>query len=231
VTDEKGVYFPGESLCMYMDAAASSEPAPGGGSVSAAAGAFGASLVAMVCNVTIGKDKYAAVEEQINELISQAEPLRRELTGLIQDDTTAYSGVISAYRMPKDTDAEKAARHAAIQENLVRAANVPLDICRASLRVCEMAKVAAEIGNPNAATDAGVAALLSEAAAQGAALNVEINLHQIEDEEYRGSALAEVTDLLAKAAALREEVLIATFAKLRAGSSSVASPGAYQGKP
>ena len=87
---------------------------------------------------------------------------------LLQDDTTAYNGVIAAYRLPKETEEEKAARHAAVQEGLIHAADVPLDICRAALRVCRLAATAAEIGNPGAVTDAGCAALFGEAAAQGA---------------------------------------------------------------
>jgi len=214
VTDEKGAYYPGVPLRAYMDAAASSAPAPGGGSVSATVGALGAALVSMVGNLTIGKEKYAAVEERIKELIGKAEPLRRELILLLQDDTTAYNGVIAAYKLPKETDEEKATRHKAVQDGLIGAADVPLDICRAALRVCELAKVAAEIGNPNAVTDAGVAALLGEAAAQGAALNVAINLGQIEDEHYKRRVAVEVADILAKASALRAEVLEMTREKL-----------------
>jgi glutamate formiminotransferase/formiminotetrahydrofolate cyclodeaminase len=214
LSDEKAIYYPGEPLRSYMDAAASGSPAPGGGSVSAAVGALGAALVSMVGNLTIGKEKFAAVEEQVKELISEAERLRRELILLLQDDTTAYNGVIAAYKLPRDTEEEKTARHRAIQQGLIVAADVPLKTCRAGLRVCELAQVAAEIGNPNAITDAGVAALLGEAAAQGAALNVEINLGQIDDENYKRTTSAEIADILTRAASLRDEVLRLTRAKL-----------------
>lgn len=211
---DEPTYYPGIPLRGYMDAAASSAPAPGGGSVSATVGALGAALVSMVCNLTLGKEKYADVEDQVKALVAKAEQLRRELILLLQDDTTAYNGVIAAYGLPKETDDEKAARHAAVQKGLVHAANVPLDICRAALRVCELARTAADIGNPNAVTDAGCAVLFGEAAAQGASLNVEINLGSIEDEEYTRAAADEVAVILRKAGELRSAVLTTTRDKL-----------------
>jgi formiminotetrahydrofolate cyclodeaminase len=214
VSAEDVTYYPGVPLRGYMDAAASSAPAPGGGSVSATVGALGAALVSMVCNLTLGKEKFAARENQAKELVEQAEQLRRELILLLQNDTTAYNGVIAAYRLPKETDDEKAARHAAVQKGLIHAADVPLDICRAAVRVCRLARTAAEIGNPAAVTDAGCAALFGEAAAQGAALNVEINLGSIEDEVYKRAAANEAAGILAEAAELRAEVLKTTREKL-----------------
>ena len=211
---DEPTYYPGIPLRGYMDAAASNAPAPGGGSVSATVGALGAALVSMVCNLTLGKEKYAGVEVQIKQLVAQAEQLRRELILLLQDDTTAYNGVIAAYKLPKESDDEKAARHAAVQKGLIHAADVPLDICRAALKVCDLAETAADIGNPNAVTDAGCAVLFGEAAAQGAALNVEINLGSIEDEEYTRTAAAEVAGILRRAAELRIAVLETTREKL-----------------
>ncbi len=203
-----------DPLHIYIDALASGRPTPGGGSAAALVGALGAALVSMVCNLTLGKEKYVAVEAEVKALVAQAEQLRRVLILLLQDDTTAYNGVIAAYKLPKETDAEKAARHAAVQKGLIHAADVPLDICRAALKVCELSHTAAEIGNPNAVTDAGCAVLFGEAAAQGAALNVEINLGSIEDEDYTRTAAAEVADILRKAADLRAGVLKMTREKL-----------------
>ena len=107
-----------------------------------------------------------------------------QLEKLLQDDTTAYNGVIDAYKMPKETDEEKAARKAAVQAGLIIAADVPLEICRVAVDVCRLSKVAAELGNPQAVTDAGIGAILGEAAVVGAALNVRINLGSIEDCDY-----------------------------------------------
>ncbi len=124
-----------EPLQVYLDDAASKKPAPGGGSVSACVGALGAALVAMVCNLTRGREKFADVETEIVALVGQADDARARLEQLLQDDTTAYNGVIAAFRMPKDTDEEKAARKAAVQAGLIIAADVPLEICRVAVDV------------------------------------------------------------------------------------------------
>lgn len=203
-----------ESLKTYLDDAASGKPAPGGGSVSACVGALGAALVSMVCNLTIGKDKFAAVEPDVKALVARSEATRERLEQLLQDDTVAYNGVIDAYKLPKDTEEEKAARGAAVQAGLIIAANVPLDICRVAIEACRLAKAAAELGNPAAVTDAGIGAILGEAAVVGAALNVKINLGSIKDDAYVSSAAAEIETLQAEAAALRSEVLAITLAKL-----------------
>ena len=147
-------------------------------------------------------------------LVVRSEAARTMLEGLLQDDTTAYSGVIAAYRMPKETEAEAAARKAAIQAGLIVAATVPLEICRASLEVCRLSRIAADLGNPQAVTDAGIGAVLGEAAVVSAALNVTINLGSIEDAAYVVAAAAEIDALQAEAAALRAEVLGITHTKL-----------------
>jgi formiminotetrahydrofolate cyclodeaminase len=214
VSDSGATIYSEESLQTYLDDAASGKPAPGGGSVSACVGALGAALVSMVCNLTIGKEKFAAVEEQVRELVVKANDVRTRLEKLLQDDTVAYNGVIAAYRMPKETDEEKAARHGAIQDGLIVAANVPLDICRAAVEVGRLSKVAAEIGNPGAVSDAGIGAILAEAAAQGGALNVAINLGSIDDEAYVKAARAEMDVMLKETADLRAEVLQMTYGKL-----------------
>ena len=213
MSDQATIYR-SEPLQTYVDDAASGKPAPGGGSVSACAGALGAALVSMVCNLTIGKEKFAGVEAQVREVVTASEARRAELERLLQDDTTAYNGVIEGYRMPKDSAEEQAARAAHIQAALKVAANVPLEIARVALEVCRLAKTAAEIGNPAAVTDAAIGAILGESAAQGAALNVLINLGSIKDEAYVADARAELDRLLAEAVALRAEVMAITHDKL-----------------
>lgn len=206
--------YASETLRTYLDDAASSKPAPGGGSVSACVGALGAALVSMVCNLTKGREKYADVETEILALVEQSDAARERLEQLLQDDTTAYNGVIEAYKLPKDTDEEKAARKAAVQAGLIVAADVPREICRVAVEVCRLSRVACEIGNPQAVTDAGVGAVLGEAAVVGAALNVLINLGSIEDCDYTSAAAAEIDKIQAEAAALRAEVLALTLSKL-----------------
>jgi len=213
VSDEATIYRD-EPLHAYVDDAASGKPAPGGGSVSACAGALGAALVSMVCNLTIGKEKFADVEPEITELVGRSEALRGRLEQLLQDDTTAYNGVIEGYRMPKETDEQQAARSAHIQAALKVAAGVPLEISRVALDVCRLARTAAELGNPAAVTDAAIGAILGEAAAQGAALNVLINLGSIKDQAYVAACRTELDGILAEAVGLRAEVMVITHGKL-----------------
>lgn len=213
MSDEATIYA-SESLRTYLDDAASGKPAPGGGSVSACVGALGAALVSMVCNLTLGREKFAAVEQQVTELVGKANDVRARLEKLLQDDTVAYNGVIAAYRLPKETDEEKATRHTAVQSGLIVAADVPLNICREAVEVARLSKVAAEIGNPGAVTDAGIGAILAEAAAQGGALNVAINLGSIDDRAYVAAARAEMDTILKETADLRAEVLRITYDKL-----------------
>ena len=214
MSDESATIYSRAPLQTYLDDAASGKPAPGGGSVSACVGALGAALVAMVCNLTIGKEKFAAVEGEMKELVAKADAVRAGLQLLLQEDTEAYKGVIGAYRLPKDTDEQKAARKQAVQAGLIVAANVPFDICRAALEVCRLAKTAAQLGNPAAITDAGIGALLGEAAAVSAALNVRINLGSIEDCDYGQRVADELRRILDETAALRAEVLRITDDKL-----------------
>lgn len=211
---EAPTIYSSEPLQVYLDDAASKKPAPGGGSVSACAGALGAALVGMVCNLTRGREKFADVETEIVTLVEAAEAARARLEQLLQEDTTAYSGVIAAYNMPKETAEEQAARTAAIQAGLIVAADVPLEICRVAVEVCRLAKVAAGIGNPQAVTDAGIGAILGEAAVVGAALNVKINLGSIKDEAYVAKAAAEIEAIQAEAAALRAETHEITLSRL-----------------
>jgi formiminotetrahydrofolate cyclodeaminase len=203
-----------EPLRVYLEDAASNKPAPGGGSVSACAGALGAALVSMVCNLTRGREKFAAVETEIVQLVEASEVARARLEQLLVEDTTAYNGVITAFKMPKDTDEEKAARKAAVQAGLIVAADVPLEICRVAVEVCRLSKIAAGLGNPQAVTDAGIGAILGEAAVVGAALNVRINLGSIEDCDYTSAAAAQIDAIQAEAAKLRAEVLEITLSKL-----------------
>ncbi len=206
--------YASEPLQVYLDDAASKKPAPGGGSVSACVGALGAALVGMVCNLTRGREKFADVEAEVSRLVVDSEAARARLEQLLQEDTTAYNGVIAAYKLPKETPGEQAARTAAIQAGLIVAADVPLEICRVAVGVCRLAKIAAGIGNPQAVTDAGIGAILGEAAVVGAALNVKINLGSIKDEAYVAKAAAEIEALQDEAATLRVETHAITLSKL-----------------
>jgi formiminotetrahydrofolate cyclodeaminase len=173
-----------KTVTEFLDALASSAPAPGGGSVAALSGAMGAALVSMVCNLTLGKKKYADVQDDIQALVDQSETLRHELTDLLQADVEAFTGVSQAYTMPRNTPEEKAARSAAIQEALKQATMPPIRVAEACVKVLDLCTPAAEKGNRQAVSDAGVAALMAEAGLRSAALNVLINLNAIKDEAF-----------------------------------------------
>ncbi len=182
--DEKGLLVE-MPVRGFLDELASASPAPGGGSVAALAGAIAAALTLMVSRLTIGREKFRAQEETMRGALGRAEDLRHRLLALVDKDTEAFLRVISAYRMPKGTDAEKRARAQAVQRAVVAATEVPLEVAALSLEALEMAAVALEHGNPNTASDAGVAFLMALAGARGASLNVRINLDSIDDEVAR----------------------------------------------
>jgi len=203
-----------QPLRNFMDKLASKSPEPGGGSVAALVGSLGAALVSMVSNLTLGKEKYKDVQPQIDALLKESEELRRELQDLIQKDTEAYGSLSEVYKMPKNTDAEKAARTAKMQEALKKACQVPFEIGMKSLDVAKLAERAADIGNVAAVSDAGVAVLLAQACAQSAALNVKINVNSIKDESYTKETWSRMEGVLTQVAALEKSVMTTTYKKM-----------------
>ncbi len=183
----------------FLDALASQSATPGGGSAAAIIGAMGAALVSMVCNLTIGKKKYADVEGEMKEILRKSEAVRLRLTGMIQDDVKAFDTVMSAYGMPKETDAQKAEREKAIQAALKQATEVPLACARAAREVIDLAAIASEKGNLNVISDAGVGVLAGYAALRSAALNVFTNARMIADKTFAEARLKELNELLAGA--------------------------------
>jgi formiminotetrahydrofolate cyclodeaminase len=198
----------------FLDKLASKSPEPGGGSVAALTGSLGAGLVSMVCSLTLGKEKYKDVQPQVEALIKESEKLRTEMQDLIQKDTEVYGGLSEVYKMPKNTDSEKAARTAKMQEALKLACQVPFEIGLKSLEVAKLAQRAADIGNVAAVSDAGVAVLLAQACAQSAALNVKINVNSIKDEAYNKQTWSKMQDILKQVAALEKSVMETTYRKM-----------------
>jgi methenyltetrahydrofolate cyclohydrolase len=160
----------------FLGELASESPTPGGGSVAALCGALGAALESMVANLTIGKKKYADAEDEMKAVLSDTETLRVELEQMIEQDAAAFDRVMIALRMPKETDAEKAARTDSLQQALVDAASVPMAVMDMCVGVLRLAQPVAERGNANAVSDAGVAALVARAGVHAARLNVLINI-------------------------------------------------------
>jgi formiminotetrahydrofolate cyclodeaminase len=190
---------------QFLDALASSGATPGGGSAAAIIGAMGAALVSMVCNLTIGKKKYADVEAEMKTVLAKAEALRHKLTGMIEDDVKAFDAVMGAYGLPKETDADKAARDKAIQAALKQATEVPMRCCHAAREVIDLAALASEKGNLNVISDAGVAVLAAYAALRSAALNVFTNVKMITDKTFAEAKLKELNGLLAGAEGATEK--------------------------
>ena len=198
----------------FLDKLASADPEPGGGGAAALAGAMAAALVSMVANLTVGKEKYAAVEQEVTGLRAASEKLRGELTDLITDDALAYGKVAAAMKLPRDDDAQKEQRRQVLQAALKGAAEAPLRVAEAATEVARLCLPAAEQGNPNAVSDAGVAVVMAEAAAQAAALNVKINLAWIEDGTFKGETWARIEAILSETARLRDTVLKTTYSKI-----------------
>ena len=184
------------TLNGYLDELASSSPAPGGGSVAALSGALGAALTAMVCRLTIGKKKYASVEEEMKNVLHQAEKLRIRFVDLQELDTAAFSKVMEAYSLPKETDPQKALRFSAVREAIKEATLVPLEVMKHCVDGLALTRQVASAGNGNSISDAGVAALMLHAAAEGAALNVRINLSTLNDSDFVGWKSGEMESLL-----------------------------------
>ena len=199
--------FTEKSLTRFLDELASNSPAPGGGSVAAFSGALGSALTSMVCHLTIGKKKYAEVDGEMKNVLAKSEELRQQFVDLVDEDTLAFNKVMEAYGLPKETSDQKVLRSVAIQESTKEAALVPLSVMKHVVDALALAKVVAEKGNANSASDAGVSALMLHAAAEGAALNVQINLGSIIDSEFTGWHGEEVSSILRTCKRMSEDVL------------------------
>ena len=182
--------------------------------MAALSGALGAALLSMVCNLTLGKKRYADVQDDIAALVEETEALRHRLTGLLEADVEVFTGVSAAYKMPRKTPEEKAARSAAIQEALKAATQVPLDVAKACGDVIDLCTETAEQGNRGAVSDAGVAVLMAEAGLRSAALNVIININAIKDEAFSAKVRGELDGLLEGRSALKEQVYALVVEKL-----------------
>ena len=166
---------------VFLDELGSSSATPGGGSAAALAGAMGAGLVGMACRLTIGRKRFADVEDELRGVLDEAEALRLRLTDLANADTQAFDQVMAAYRLPKQTRTEKATRQTSIQSALQGATRVPLETARACGALANLAAQVIDKINPNALSDAAAAALLAEAGLKSAQLSVAVNLADIDD--------------------------------------------------
>jgi len=204
----------GESLAGFVAEVASSAPVPGGGSVVALTGSMAAALAQMVAGLTVGRKKYVAVEAEMKEMGLRAAHLVRRLAELKDEDAAAYALVSNAYKLAKDTPEQVAARDGAIQAALMKAAEVPLETARWCAEVAQLAAFCAEKGNTNAASDAGVAALLAEASCKGAAYNVRINAVAMPNKEAGAPLVAEALRFVSTAGEYARRATAAVEAQL-----------------
>ena len=174
-----------QTVGSWLEDLGSGSPAPGGGAAAAMNAAIGAALVAMVCNLTIGKPRYAEHEPLMRQTLDAVTALRAQAIRLAADDAAAFGAVTNAYRLPRDTDVDKAARTAAIQAALVGAADVPLRTAAVAAEIIGHAGRILDGANVNVLSDVAVAAASARAALESAAINVEINLGAMNDPARR----------------------------------------------
>lgn len=180
----------------FIDELASKAPTPGGGGACAYCGALAAALSSMVCNLTLGKKAYEAVEREVSEACEELASLQDRLIELIDDDANAFAPLAAAYALPKATAEEQAKKERVLQQALIEACEVPLSIMRTCARVVDLSLMLAEKASRLALSDAGVSALFAKAALQGASLNVLINCASMNDRHRAEAYLKEVHDLL-----------------------------------
>jgi formiminotetrahydrofolate cyclodeaminase len=203
-----------KSIQIFLDELASKSATPGGGSVSALLGAQSAALTSMVCNLTLGKPKYAEVEAEMQVLLQKSEALREKLTGLIKADVDVFNRLMAAYGLPKGTDEEKYARAEVIQAVLKAATEVPLDCARACAEAIKLSRCAANKGNPGVISDAGAAVMAGYGGLKSAALNVYINTGNLKDRQFAETKLAELETILKDVDVVVEDVYQTVKTKL-----------------
>jgi formiminotetrahydrofolate cyclodeaminase len=172
-----------QTLQTYLDDLASSKSAPGGGSAAAVSGAMASALAAMVCRLTLGKEKYADVSEEITGLLNQAEEQRQRFQQLMTADIAAYTKLAACFKMPRDSEEQRRMRADAIQLCLTEAALVPLEMSERAVLVATICERVAEIGNTNVLSDIAAAAMLAASAGTSAAWMVRVNLKSLRDEK------------------------------------------------
>jgi len=188
-----------KSVRDFVTELASDSAAPGGGSAAALAGALGAALTTMVCNLSLDEEKFQAVLPEIQAIRLQASALKEKLTNAVDEDAQAFNSVMNAYKLPKSNDEEKRARLATIQQSMKQAALLPLGVAGDSLEALKLAARILPLGNQNAASDAAVSGLMAYAAIQGALYNVKINLGFIKDADFCATTRDRITAISTEA--------------------------------
>lgn len=195
------------SIEEFIEVTAGKDPVPGGGSVSALVGTLAASLGKMVTGLTIGRKKYVDVQADMEAMVPVFSNAIDFLLNAIADDAEAYDRVFNAYKLPKESDEEKAIRSEAIQRGLTHAARVPLSVAERCVSIMPYIQEVAEKGNQNAITDACVAMMCARTGALGAILNCRINISSIKDADVAEELASKCDHLQQKAVAMEQELL------------------------
>ena len=188
-----------QSIELFLDQLASKQATPGGGSAAALMGAQAAALISRVCRLTVDKPKYAAVAEELNTLLIDAENLRADITAMIKADVDVFNDIMACYALPKSTDEEKVYRNIQLQSVLKQATLVPLACAEACRKALNLSAIAAEKGYTGVISDAGVAAMAAFGGLKSAALNVYINTASLKDRDFAEAKLAELEKLTTNA--------------------------------
>ena len=194
-------------MADYLEAVASGEPTPGGGSVVAVVAALAAALGEMVCRLTLGRPAYAAAEPEIQSVLSVLAGSRERLLALAAADETAYRRYLAAIALPKATEDERSTRRAAVQAALVEAIEIPLAVATECVTLGERLVPVAQLGNRHALSDAAAAALLVEAALRGALLNVRANVSLLRDPDSGARYLGRANSLEASGRTTTDQIL------------------------
>ena len=196
-----------QKISVFLEKTASGTPVPGGGSVSALSGALGAGLAEMVANLTIAKKGYETVENEMKEIAETLQNLREKLVTEVDKDSNAYKDVLTAFKLPKDTQEEKEQRAEAIQDAMKNAARVPLGVANDALQVMDLAEKAIRNGNRNAVSDGAVGTMMARTAVLGALFNVKINLASVKDKAFVEEMMREVNKLESRVHEREAEIL------------------------
>ncbi len=203
-----------QKIKTFLDSLASESATPGGGSVAALTGAMSAALISMVSNLTVGKEKYRHLEDDIKLLLKKSESLRAKLEELMEKDIEVFNQLMAIMKLPRSNEEEKRERNQKMQIALIEAAKVPLEVARKSKELIDICQEIADKGNKNAISDAGVAVILAEAAFDSAIINVKINLNMIKDEKINNSLTEEINNLNASVKGKKDKVLEKVLARM-----------------
>ncbi|MCF8258077.1 MAG: glutamate formimidoyltransferase [Flavobacteriales bacterium] len=214
IAEDAGKRLVDMNLTAFADETASESPAPGGGSISAYVGALGISLATMVANLSAHKRGWDDRWEKFSDHAERGQQLKNELLRLVDEDTAAFNGIMAAFGLPKNSEAEKAARTEAIQQATKQAILIPLKVMETAHASLAVIKTMAEVGNPNSVSDAGVGALCARTAVLGAHLNVRINASGLHDKDFLQEVLAKAKRLEDETVALEADVLQIVEGKL-----------------